>query len=237
MTENKKENSLNLGLLIFLLTLILIIIASLVFGFYDVLTVLSFNASFFATAVLAILDIAWYLGYILLTAYTAYSIYKFKPNAIPLARVFLLVLLAQGLVLLAIGLMYGELVNIPAILPITYSAIWLAYLAKSGTVKMKFPREKRESHNRDKLFALALIAIYVSMTYLLFFFASEEQAYVAPTYANCIQYYGAEECNQQIYNWCMEDFNDNGFCTEYKSCLDTYKDDNYCTTEYFGISE
>ena len=75
------------------------------------------------------------------------------------------------------------------------------------------------------------------MTYLLFFFASEEQANIEPTYANCIKYYGAEECNQQVYNWCMEDFNELDFCTEYKSCLDTYKDDEYCTTEYFGATE
>lgn len=238
MAEGKGEKALNLGTWIFLFTLILSTIANLVFGSYDILTALSFNASSFAITVLAALDIAYYAGIIGLIAYTAYSVYKFRPNAIPLAKAFLLVLLAQGIVLLAIGWSYNDPLNIQAIPPVAYSAIWLAYLAKSKTVDERFPKAERRLYNRDKLLAACIVAVYASMMWLLLFFAMQGEIYGAePTYQDCVTYYGAEECNQQIYEWCMEDFDDLDFCTEYKSCLDTFQDDEYCTSEYFGLTE
>lgn len=53
------------------------------------------------------------------------------------------------------------------------------------------------------------------------------------SYAECLELESAEYCNDQLYDWCMENFNDQPHCLEYKECLDLSLNEELCTSQYF----
>ena len=106
----------------------------------------------------------------ILAAYTVYSFYSYRHNAVTLGKIHLILVFIENLLILIVG--YFEEGNVGgigsdnrAIAGITSSGIWFAYLCLSKQVNELFPKEKRTLYKRDKY--LFWIIIGVPCLYLL----------------------------------------------------------------------
>ncbi len=80
------------------------------------------------------------------------------------------------------------------------------------------------------LFALVFLGTIILMVLSPATPAPEE---TGVSYAECLELEGAEYCNDQAYNWCMDNLDDQAHCLEYKDCLDLSHNLELCDDQYF----
>jgi len=125
------------------------------------------------------------VGIFAIAIYTIISFYQYKPNAVPLAKIYVIAVFVTNL----IGLLGGELESngtslgsvSRAVRSLIWGIIWFIYLCQSEQVKTLFPKENRKLLKRDKIMIFSIIApviIWFIATFALAFgqsFVSQKQ--------------------------------------------------------------
>jgi len=100
-------------------------------------------------------DVILMSGFSFIAFYTIWSFRRNKPNAVPLAKVFLSVALISNIVALIIN--YPTIQNTNGIyyflIPIAVQLSWYAYFSYSSKIKALFPIEERKLYQLDKWIA------------------------------------------------------------------------------------
>jgi hypothetical protein len=100
-------------------------------------------------------DTILFLGFSFIAFYTIWSFQRNKPNAVPLAKVYLSVALISNIVALIIN--YPTIQNTNGIyyflIPIGVQLSWYAYFSYSSKIKVLFPLEERKLYQLDKWIA------------------------------------------------------------------------------------
>ena len=108
----------------------------------------------------AICDSILLLGYPILAFYIINSFKNYKPNAVGLARAYLVIAIATNL----LGLFTGEydssvFDSMPQMISrVFWQIIWIIYLSTSKQVKSLFPKEERKLFKRDKILIISIVA-------------------------------------------------------------------------------
>lgn len=107
------------------------------------------------------IDIFFSIALVALACYTIYSFLHFRPNAVFLGRLYILVIFISNLLNLISGDLDDTGLNsLPQVVKgLVWSLIWLFYLSLSNQVAELFPKEKRVVFIRDKFIASTLMAI------------------------------------------------------------------------------
>jgi hypothetical protein len=97
-------------------------------------------------------EVILFLGFSFVAFYSIWSFRRNKPNAVPLAKVYLSVALISNLVALIIN--YPDLQNTNGIyyflIPIGIQLSWYSYLSYSSKIKELYPLEDRKLYQFDK---------------------------------------------------------------------------------------
>ena len=110
------------------------------------------------------------LGIVILAIYTITSFYNYKPNAVALAKAYVIIIFTTNL----ISLIIGECEDVKSIRGMIWGAIWFVYLVVSDQVNEIFPIRSRKIYKRDKYliigiigpYAIAMIVIYLYIFYI-----------------------------------------------------------------------
>ena len=105
-------------------------------------------------------DIILQVGIFAIAIYTIISFYRYKPNAIALANIYVISVFVTNL----LGLLGGELESNGTILggvngavrSLIWGIIWFIYLSQSEQVKTLFPKENRKLYKRDKIILVSI---------------------------------------------------------------------------------
>lgn len=110
------------------------------------------------SAVIDILLIPMFAGY------TIYSFYNFKPNAVFLGKVYLVLIFVSNMILLFAGEFENQGIGSlsQVIRSLIWGIVWFIYLCVSKQVNLLFPKQSRKIFNRD-LFIIGTIAIILMM--------------------------------------------------------------------------
>lgn len=117
-------------------------------------------------------DVISIVGLLILAIYTIASSLKFKPNAIPLAKSYLIIVFIINLTILLNGIYaaqengIGNLVQL--IRSLIWGVVWFIYLCCSKRVNELFPKPERKMFVRDKVL-LIIIVLPILCWYLLCF--------------------------------------------------------------------
>ena len=102
--------------------------------------------------------------------YTIYSFYNFKPNAVFLGKVYLVLIFVSNMIVLFAGEFEKQGIgSFPQIIRgLIWGIIWFIYLCVSKQVNHLFPKQNRKIFNRD-LFIIGAIAIILVMYFMSIF--------------------------------------------------------------------
>jgi len=234
----KKEEKINLGIGIFILTLIFAIMSNIfdapiaIYG-----TISSPLYSILAKIVLVVISGIMYGGSIFLFSYSIYLLLKFRENAIRVCQLTIALLLFLNLIIFAIG---NFVLNLPDLAPIEpligviiYSVICLPYLTFSKGVKKRYPPQERKIYSRDKIIITLVFASLPALVLAQIVLPEMGEIRLPETYEECLGEFGVTYCNEGFYEICLEALDDPAYCREYKACLDTRLDRDYCDSEFF----
>ena len=162
------------------LFLILIIIGSVIGVITSLLASIDnfYNPDFgysFAVAGYCV-DVLLTIGLMVLAIYTFFSFHDFKPNAVGLAKAYVIIVFATNIVLLISGDYedsgFGSFTHL--IRSIIWAAVWLTFLFVSVQVNTLFPKKDRRFLTRDILLFAAIIlptVFYLSAAVILSLFS------------------------------------------------------------------
>ncbi|MDR2916905.1 MAG: hypothetical protein LBV74_19090 [Tannerella sp.] len=106
----------------------------------------------------------------ILAGYTIYSFYNFKPNAVFLGKVYLVLIFVSNIILLLAGEFehqgIGSLQQVAKSL--IWGIVWFIYLCVSTQVNRLYPKQNRKIFNRD-LFLIGTIAVILMLYFISVF--------------------------------------------------------------------
>lgn len=111
---------------------------------------------YFNSKLLITFSVLEFINYILLAAYTIFSVWKRKPNAVFLCKLTSIYLFSSNLITLVSGDLDYNATRIHFI-SFAWSIVWLLYFIFSKHVNQIFPKENRKVYLRDKLFIAWMI--------------------------------------------------------------------------------
>ena len=125
------------------------------------------------------------VGMFTLAIYAIISLFRYKPNAVALAKIYLIVVFATNL----LGLLSGELEShgtgfdsvYNTVVGLIWGIIWFIYLDRSEQVKTLFPKENRKLYKRDKVIltsAFAPVVIWLISVWGLVLTPNNEQSII-----------------------------------------------------------
>lgn len=179
--EKKKSKSSKFGLWfdVFIIFLFGSVVSGVIMAVSDIwpmLKLLGVATIWFYTLLLLLILI--HLVSIGFPVYTLYSIFKLKPNAIALAKMYLILNFLASVSTIMLGsqteaqptTLASAMTSTQALIQsLIYSVIWFLYLIFSGKVNIIFPKEKRITKTIDKVFfSSAIILIIISVLVGLF---------------------------------------------------------------------
>lgn len=228
--EKKNEKTVNLGIMIFIGTLLIGVILN-IGGLLEEMQLI-FSLDLTGTSAITlyltiIFDLIYFGGIIYFQIITAKALYKFEPNAIRLAQLTLLLIFISSLYDYFINQTPGSARNAG------YVLIWGSYLAFSGTVKNKYP--KRKMYNKDLLAFGIIVVVLLAINPVIGMLSGNQEAVTYEKYEDCLGITNEDYCNQDSFNWCMQVLSepDSEYCQMYVDCLKENKNDDYCTSQYF----
>lgn len=168
-SEYLKENTTIRGWLSFFL--FTVIVGGLISVGYPLLT---FNLTEYDNnLILALADPLLGLILFLLACYVFYSFIKRKPNAVFLARMYVIAVLVSNLLSLLLGeyeqVGMGSVVQL--VRSLIWSCIWLIFLSQSSNVEEVIPEEYRRVKRLDYFIAATLIIYPLLIFFATFFFS------------------------------------------------------------------
>jgi hypothetical protein len=115
------------------------------------------------------------VGIFAIAIYTIISFYQYKPNAVALAKIYVIAVFVTNL----IGLLSGELESNGtslgsvggAVRSLIWGIIWFVYLSQSEQVKTLFPKENRKLYKRDKIILVSIFTPLIIWFISVFAFA------------------------------------------------------------------
>ena len=147
----------------------LVIILNFIIGIEDISSVVSDTEVLASTKLwLVPLDALLFIGLIGFTIYTIFSLIKLRPNAVSLAKMYLILTFLTNLMGMIFSGVTGELqlLDVMAMFEllaellamVIAGVIWFLYLTYSKRVNNTYPKEKRESYAIDKVFFFSILA-------------------------------------------------------------------------------
>ena len=121
-------------------------------------------------------------GIFAIAIYTVTSFYRYKPNAVALAKIYVISVFVTNL----IGLLSGELESNGtslgsvggAVRSLIWGIIWFIYLSQSEQVKRLFPKKNRKLYKRDKIILVSTFAPCIIWFICVFFLAFGQAAMI-----------------------------------------------------------
>ena len=177
-TKGKKEVKGVAGWLgFFVFTLAIAVPLNLMVGISDVFSVindpeLTLDVILFVAAMDALL----FAGIIFFAIYSIVLLVRQKPNAVAVAKMYLIILFVSNLFSVVMSTITGEsagsdvldMTSGVIIRSLFYSLIWFLYLSLSKRVKNTYPPEKRKLRPFDKITFVIILAIPVTIYALAF---------------------------------------------------------------------
>ena len=194
-TKESKEEIRGIGgwLSFFIFSLIASSVLNFILGAIDISSIFEDKTvSLTYLYSLAFLDFLYFGGLIGFAIYTIYSLVKLKPNAISLAKMFLILIFLTNLIGVVFSGVSGEPLagetsyfDSTSIIfrSLIFSVIWFLYLTYSKRVNNTYPKEKRKSYVIDKVFFFSILAIPF-VIYLLAFVGTAYESSLNSTIQN-----------------------------------------------------
>ena len=127
-------------------------------------------------------EIILQVGMFAIAIYTIISFNNYKPNAVALAKIYLIFVFVTNL----IGLLGGDLETTGTSLgsvskagrSLIWGVIWFIYLIRSKQVKALFPKENRKLYKRDKIIVVSILAPVIIWFIVVFSLAFGQAAMI-----------------------------------------------------------
>ena len=194
--KESKEEVKGVGgwLSFFIFTSCMSIILNFIVGIEEVSSIVSDTEVLASTKLwLVPLDTLLFIGLIGFTVYTIFSLIKLRPNAVSLAKMYLILTFLTNLMGMIFSGVTGELqlLDVMAMFEllaellamVIAGVIWFLYLTYSKRVNNTYPKEKRESYAIDKVFFFSILAIPL-VIYLLAFVGTTYETSLNSTIQN-----------------------------------------------------